>query len=60
MLGTLNGLIHYFFIIITDISSAAITTVSIHEDYVRITPLTIDATPVIYMQSPLFQFTKTT
>ena len=35
-------------IIPTDISSAAITTNSLHEDYVKITPLTIDATPLNY------------
>ena len=41
---------HPLFIIIpTDISSQAITTVSINRDYVRITPLTIDATPLNYI-----------
>ena len=32
----------------TDISSRAITTVSINRNFVRITPLTIDATPINY------------
>ena len=32
----------------TDISTETITTVSINRDYVRITPLTIDATPINY------------
>ena len=32
----------------TDISSQATTTTSINKDYVRITPLTIDATPFYY------------
>ena len=32
----------------TDISSTGITTISTHDDYVRITPLTIDATPLNY------------
>ena len=31
-----------------DISSQAISTISFHKDYVRITPLTIDATPLNY------------
>ena len=40
---------HSLFIIIpTDISSQTITTVSINRDYVRINPLTIDATPLNY------------
>ena len=29
-----------------DISSAAIATVFVHKDYFRVTPLTIDATPL--------------
>ena len=33
----------------TDISSEVITTISINRDYVRITPLTIDATPINYI-----------
>ena len=37
-----------FIIIPTDISSQAITTISINRDYDRITPLTIDATPKNY------------
>ena len=37
-----------FIIIPTDISSQAITTISINRYYVRITPLTIDATPLNY------------
>ena len=32
----------------TDTSTQAITTISINKDYVRITPLTIDATPINY------------
>ena len=32
----------------TDISSTGITTISTHDDYVRIIPLTIDATPLNY------------
>ena len=32
----------------TDISSQAITTISINKDYIRKTPLSIDATPLIY------------
>ena len=32
----------------TDISSQAISTISIHKDYVRVYPLTIDATPLNY------------
>ena len=35
-----------FIIITTDISRAATTTVSLHKTYVRVTPLTIDATPL--------------
>ena len=31
-----------------DISSQAISTISIHKDYVRVYPLTIDATPLNY------------
>ena len=37
-----------FIIIPTDISSAATTTVSVNKDYVKTTPLTIEATPVNY------------
>ena len=33
----------------TDISSEVITTISINRDYVRITPLTFDATPINYI-----------
>ena len=32
----------------TDISSQAISTISIHKDYVKVYPLTTDATPLIY------------
>ena len=40
---------HPLFInISTDISSQAITTISSNKDYLRITPLTIDATPLNY------------
>ena len=43
---------HPFFKIITNgFSSAAVTTVSVHKDYVRDTPLTIDATPLNYNTS---------
>ena len=38
-----------FIIIPTDNSSQAITTISIKRDYLRITPLTIDATPINYI-----------
>ena len=31
-----------------DISSQAISTISIHKDYVKVFPLTIDATPLNY------------
>ena len=64
MFGTLIGLIPHwvpiycytnryikcriFFIIPTDISSAATTTVSINKDYVKTTQLTIEATPLNY------------
>ena len=37
-----------FIIIPTDISNQAISTISIHKDYVRVYPLTIDATPLNY------------
>ena len=40
---------HIFFINIpNDISGAAINTVSLHKDYLTVTPLTIDATPLNY------------
>ena len=38
-----------FIIIPTDISSQAITTISIKRDYLRITPQTIEATPINYI-----------
>ena len=37
-----------FINITTDIPSTAITTISVQKDYVRSTPLTIDATPLNY------------
>ena len=48
MLETLIGLI-LFFNIPTEISSQAVTTISINNDYIRITPLTIVATPLNYI-----------
>ena len=36
------------FYIPTDISSQAISTISINKDYVRVYPLTVDATPLNY------------
>ena len=40
---------HVFFVNIpTDISSQAISTISIHKDYVKVYPLTFDATPLNY------------
>ena len=41
MYRSLNGLIYCL-----SISSAAIATVSVHKDYFRVNPLTIDATPL--------------
>ena len=32
----------------TDISSQAISIISVHKDYVKVYPLTIDATPLNY------------
>ena len=37
-----------FINISTDISSQAISTISIHKDYIRVYPLTTDATPLNY------------
>ena len=37
-----------FIIIPQDISSQAISTISFHRDYVKVIPLTIDATPLNY------------
>ena len=37
-----------FLIIPIDISSQAISTISIHKDYVKLFPITIDATPLNY------------
>ena len=33
---------------LNDISSAAIAIISLHKDYLRVTPLTVDATPLNY------------
>ena len=35
-----------FFNIPNDISNAAIVTISVHRDYLRVTPLTTDTTPL--------------
>ena len=37
-----------FLYIPQDVSSQAISTISFHRDYVKVIPLTIDATPLIY------------
>ena len=46
--GTLNGLILFFLNIPIDISSQANSTITIHKDYIKVIPLTIDATPLNY------------
>ena len=48
MFETLNALIIFFIEITTDISSKAISKISIHKDCVKVYPLTIDATPSNY------------
>ena len=45
-------MVSYFFVNIpNDISSAAINNVSVHNENLKVTPLTIDATPLKYKQN---------
>ena len=46
--GTPNGRTSFYFNITSDISSAAIAANSVHKDYLRVTPLTTDTTPLNY------------
>ena len=46
MFGTQTVLNIFLINIIADVSSAAIATVSVHKIYLRVIPLTIDATPL--------------
>ena len=48
MYGTHNGLILLFCNIPNNFSSAAIATISLQRDYIRVTPLTTDTTPLNY------------